>query len=532
MYNNIKLDAKYAVPQQQEQRQNIYDNIQKFCIDTNTPVPPLTLPQLTTLAKQCHKTLNLPLAYIPYITVLLQNQLWQDTIAQIPFHRRILLLPQCLRKKEKCPAQTDAFGILCQSCGKCPTGAIQDLAEELGYVVLIAEGSTVVGKLLEQGKIDAVIGVSCLDALKRSFENITKEAIPSLALPLHSDGCDATQVDLIQLKKLLHLQAPQKNYQRLDFQQMRTTINNWLTKNNLKKLLNLQETYTEQLTVQWLCNHGKRWRPLLTLASYLALGGKDQELIMPLALAVECFHKASLIHDDIEDNDIKRYNQPTIHATAGIPIAINTGDFILGCGYKLLTKTTFPDTITSQLLQVASQGHLALARGQGEELCWQNNPQLITQEQMINIFKGKTSPAFSIALQLGAIAAGATPKIMQTLQQFSNNLGIAYQINDDLQDLSTTYNPAKSLQPSIITALACDHASQIEKQQLIDACKQNNQKQLFQIRNTIINKYSLVEHTQKLSQHYKEKTFDSLYHLTNITLKTLLFRLTNRLLNK
>ncbi|HYG33223.1 MAG TPA: DUF116 domain-containing protein, partial [Clostridia bacterium] len=125
-------------------------------------IPPLTLEELRHHAQEVIQQAKASDAYLDFTTVLVGNETWRDTLAAIPYDRRVLLLPQCLRRRSTCPATMDEVGLLCQECGRCPIGEFQSTAEGLGYVVLIAEGTTVVTRLLEQGRVDAVIGVSCL----------------------------------------------------------------------------------------------------------------------------------------------------------------------------------------------------------------------------------------------------------------------------------------------------------------------------------------------------------------------------------
>src|SRR3978361_1545504 len=89
-----------------------------------------------------------------------------------------------------------------------------------------------------------------------------------------------------------------------------------------------------------------------------------------IAVAVECFHKASLIHDDIEDNDDLRYGEQTVHAQHGIPVALNVGDLLLGEGYRLIAESDAPAEARAEMLRVAAMGHRNLSLGQGAELFW------------------------------------------------------------------------------------------------------------------------------------------------------------------
>ena len=131
-------------------------------------------------------------AYRDYVGVLLNNEVWREHLATVPFERRLLLLPKCLRVEDKCPAPFDEFGLLCKQCGLCTIQDLQDEAERLGYAVLVAEGSALVMALIQTGKIDAIVGVSCLSVLERAFPYMEAAAIPGVAIPLLQDDCNDT----------------------------------------------------------------------------------------------------------------------------------------------------------------------------------------------------------------------------------------------------------------------------------------------------------------------------------------------------
>src|SRR5204863_5079784 len=105
---------------------------------------------------------------------------------------------------------------------------------------------------------------------------------------------------------------------------------------------------------------GKRWRPFLSVAAYQALrdtpGAALPEDVRKIAVAVECFHKASLIHDDIEDNDAERYGEKTLHEEHGVAVALNVGDLLIGEGYRLIASCKISAEQKAQMILVASEG--------------------------------------------------------------------------------------------------------------------------------------------------------------------------------
>src|SRR5438552_16089875 len=115
------------------------------------------------------------------------------------------------------------------------------------------------------------------------------------------------------------------------------------------------------------------------------------------------------------------------------------------------------------MLLVAAQGQRQLCRGQGDELCWARKPAPLTSLQVLDIFRQKTAPAFEVALRLGAVYAGSEQheEVSEVLRAYSEALGIAYQIRDDLSDLGAggETNDIAGLRPSLLLAIAHEKAT-------------------------------------------------------------------------
>lgn len=449
------------VPQEKEQRELLLSEVRDY-VRHRKLVPPLSMEELEEHVSRVAADIDGENGFRGFITVLLNNEVWRDTLALIPYERRILLLPQCLRSKD-CNAGMDEFGLICDECGRCPIGTLQAEAEGIGYVVLVAEGTTVVTKLLESGKVDAVIGVSCTSALERSFPHMASHAIPGMAIPLFKNGCVSTEVDVDWVMDAIHLKAPGKWIGRHDLDDLRSEVNLWFQRESLETIMGLGDTTTERISLEWLAKGGHRWRPFLAACVYKALKGaahKIPESMQKLAVAVECFHKASLIHDDIEDDDDIRYGDKTLHKEHGISVALNAGDLLIGEGYRMITEAGADPDNTDRMLSVATVGHRTLCVGQGEELIWMRDRNVLTSSMVLDIFRRKTAPAFNVALQIGAIHGKADAKVLDVLARFSESLGIAYQIKDDLSDLD---NDRGKVRLSLLSALADEHVGNPEQ---------------------------------------------------------------------
>src|ERR1700730_15412034 len=404
-------------------------------------VPPLVLDELRDQADAVVARAAVDPMYRDYVGVLLSNEVWREHLATVPYDRRLLLLPKCLRVEDKCPAPFDEFGLLCKQCGLCTIQDLQNEAERLGYAVLVAEGSALVMSLIQTGKIDAIVGVSCLSVLERAFPYMESAAVPGVALPLLQDDCRDTPVDLDWIWEVIHLTSDDRT-RRLDLDALRQEVESWFTPEALDVIFG-EPAYghADVIARDWLARAGKRWRPFLTVCAWRALqddpSAKIPEGLRKIAVAVECFHKASLAHDDIEDDDAARYGEQTLHSAHGVPIALNAGDLLIGEGYRLLAESGAQPAVIAEMIRIAASGHRQLCLAQGAELDWQRRRRSLSSLEVLNIFRQKTAPAFEVALRLGAAFAGAEEDAHSVLGRFSESLGIAYQIRDDLEDLES-----------------------------------------------------------------------------------------------
>jgi geranylgeranyl pyrophosphate synthase len=485
-------------------------------------VPPLVLDELRTGAEALVRLAHIDPLYTDYVAVLLNNEVWREQLAAVPYERRLLLLPKCLRVEDQCPAPFDEFGLLCKQCGLCSIQDLQEEAEKLGYAVLVAEGSALVMALIQTGKIDAIVGVSCLSVLERAFPYMEAAAIPGIAIPLLQDDCKDTAVDIEWVWDVLHLSADDKT-RRLDLDALRREVQSWFEPAALNSLLGPDDSgESEQVAQAWLARAGKRWRPFLTVCVWKALQ-EDLEAAIPeslkkLAIAVECFHKASLIHDDIEDDDAERYGESALHVEHGLAVALNCGDLLLGEGYRMIAESGATADVQARILGSAARGHRTLCLGQGAELCWIRNPRPMSSLEVLQIFRQKTAPAFEVALQMGAALAGSGDELMEALAKYSDALGIAYQIRDDLEDLA-----AVDARPSLPLAIANERAKGESKAMLERAW----------LRREAPSPMLLAElaetRCRELLESYKEEAVRSLAALENSSLKGLLRRVVGKI---
>ena len=182
---------------------------------------------------------------------------------------------------------------------------------------------------------------------------------------------------------------------------------------------------------------GKRLRPRLCMAAFRAAGGGASAAgrIDALCEAVECFHKASLIHDDIQDGDEERYGRPTVWKEHGVAVAIAVGDWLVAHGYNLIIQSGFPNAL--DMMKATVKSHVALCEGQGDDLLDPqpptSNPQLSipNSQPYLSICERKTGEAFALAAELGALAAGADGA---PYRRYGLDFGVLFQLRDDLTD--------------------------------------------------------------------------------------------------
>lgn len=457
--NLVQNKASDGVPAVAEARLQIRQAAAALAKD-RTLIAPLPLEKLKTLGGEILRQLGLSGDYLPFTVVTLSNELWRPVVAKIPFNRRLLLLPQCLKNSQNCTAEIDSLGLLCRHCGRCSIDRFTRRAQQLGYAVLVAEGSPVVMALIESGQVQATIGVSCLSVLEKVFPYMEAGAVPGLAIPLLADGCKDTCFDEEWLLQAIEYYVPQAT-DIIDLKELRQVVRSWFEPEPLKRFLGEPGSEVAELSLKALGFEGKRYRPVLTAGMYATLTqtapAAIPQAVQQAAAAVECFHKASLIHDDIEDSDVTRYDQPTLHQQHGISIALNAGDYLVGAGYRLLAQLDCTESQKVQILRTAAYCHQLLCIGQGEELSAIARKQTLSVEKVLEIFSQKTSPAFEAALKIGAILAGAPQKMLEVLGQFSAAIGIAYQIRDDIRD-GCAGKPDEPM--SILTSLKCFRPSE------------------------------------------------------------------------
>ena len=176
---------------------------------------------------------------------------------------------------------------------------------------------------------------------------------------------------------------------------------------------------------------GKRVRPQLTMIASQMFGGKDEN-VLPAALALEVFHNFTLLHDDVMDKAEVRRGRPTVHVKWNENTAILSGDQMIIEAYKLLSGV--PADKLPKVLQLFNKMATEICEGQQYDVDFESQEH-VTIDEYLKMIRLKTSVLLANALQTGAYIAGADEQAQEALYQFGINIGLAFQIQDDILDV-------------------------------------------------------------------------------------------------
>ena len=465
--NAAERPTSKDVPPTRDQREQLRQHCREVAsrLDRNQN---FSKDELEAASRQLLAEQQLPKGYLGWTMVQLSTEFWRDQVAAVPPERRLLLLPHCLKHAEGCPADYDQFGLDCKQCGACSIADFRTEAEAMGYKVLVAEGSPIVMKILISGYVDAIVGVACLNVLEKAIDKVLLAGVPCMAVPLLSSDCRNTSVDEDWVQEMIRIrpeaptpQTPQDqppsylhllraSKQLFDPQQLDRLVPLQRTEKNTNTPATDPLAATETIARDFLAQGGKYARPFITLAAYDAVTGAHgstpngekhlseiPDSVRRVALSIETFHKASLVHDDIEDDDDFRYGEPTLHRAYGLPTAVNLGDYMIGLGYRLVSRDRkeLGAEVAADLLDLLASAHLRLSEGQGAELLWRDaGDKQLSPLDALKIYALKTAPAFEAALLCGLRCAAPLGEQEAPLKQFAKQLGIAFQILNDLKD--------------------------------------------------------------------------------------------------
>jgi geranylgeranyl pyrophosphate synthase len=567
-----------VVPQTRELRDRIRDEAARFgqTLDRSRP---LTKPELQRMGEEMLRRLGQEEQYLGFTMVCIANEFWREQVQAIDFKRRLLLLPHCLKHAEGCPADYDEFGLDCRKCGACSVADFKTKAEDLGYKVLVSEGTPIVLKIIVSGHVDAIVGVACLNVLEKAIDKILLAGIPCVAAPLLSSNCKSTSVDEDWVAELIDLKTPPPSTRTKTFVHLLRLAHQICEEPELSRLAPRIRSASpvtpnpspqrkegssapdplaqhEYIAYDWMGQGGKRSRPFITLAAFDALKGAPgtfsvegcapPDAVRRTALAIEAFHKASLVHDDIEDDDTFRYGRTTLHRQFGVGTAINVGDYLIGLGYRLVSRERkeLGGDCTADILNKLSDAHLKLSEGQGAELLWRDaRDKTLTALDALKIYALKTAPAFEAALYAGLRLAGSDEHYEKAVADFSKNLGVAFQILNDLKDWDgdddnklIAGQDVLAARPTLLLALALEGSAPAEREELLTLLQRGSDKEtaaatIERVRQ-LFTQAQVFQKAEKLVEKYRARAEAIADDMQPTELRELLYYLVDSVLDR
>lgn len=282
---------------------------------------------------------------------------------------------------------------------------------------------------------------------------------------------------------------------------------------------------------------GKRMRPLLVLMAY-ALFKKNIKSVVKYAVAVEAFHNFTLMHDDIMDNAPLRRGNITVHEKWNVNTAILSGDVMLVRVYDMFL-TLEPGALTP-ILKAFNSCAAEVCEGQQWDMEFETlNP--VTVDQYISMIRQKTAVLLGFSLELGGMLAGASKSDCKALREFGINIGIGFQLMDDLLDAYA--DPKKfgkqvggdimANKKTFLLITALEKATTAQRKELtnwLQAKKFNKQKKIAAVK-TLYNQLNIPVLTEKKINHYFKKGYRSLEKINgNKTSKNILLGFTEELI--
>jgi geranylgeranyl pyrophosphate synthase len=420
--------------------------------------------------------------HVGWTMVTIVSEFWRGRVAAAGNGRRLLLLPDCpcaakAAEGEKSPVPA--------ACGPaCGIATIWAAARDGGWVVeSTRQAVSGIGSLLT-GQYDGVLGVAKLADLEKAFAMLPAFSLPVAAVPYEpvaaAGSCEAALGDAaIDVEWVLALlgvgggePVPVGDYLPLFREAAQIFTPEGLA--GLAERVGADPSFglagagdaaipgiltpldaTAAIGGGFTTRGGKFLRPFVALAAFDAVVAdlrdglsaglpasastdlpRVREATKAAALAIEVFHKASLVHDDIEDDDRVRYGRPTLHVECGVPAAINVGDYLLGVGYRIIAGLPAVDPATVRdVVTILASAHVRLARGQGAELWWRDaGGRRLDVAESLEIYGLKTSPAFEAAVAIGIRMAGVEPAAVAAIDRYALHVGTGFQVLNDLKD--------------------------------------------------------------------------------------------------
>lgn len=283
---------------------------------------------------------------------------------------------------------------------------------------------------------------------------------------------------------------------------------------------------------------GKRLRPLLALISY-SLYKTDPEKIVKYSVAIEAFHNFTLLHDDIMDKAPLRRGKATVHEKWNVNTAILSGDVMLVKVYDQFLN--LDGDVLKEVLRIFNQCAAEVCEGQQWDMEFETKSN-VTEAQYLEMIRLKTAVLLGFSLELGALLANANPEDRQALKEFGTNIGIGFQLKDDLLDVYADKSKfGKQVGGDILAnkktyllIKAKEKTRGKDKQELelwLNAKKFNKQKKVKAV-TALYNKLGIAQVAERKIEEYFSKGFQNLGKLKDSPQKQQLIEFTQNLITR
>jgi len=244
---------------------------------------------------------------------------------------------------------------------------------------------------------------------------------------------------------------------------------------NFRSVFRSENVLLEQINDYLLQQDGKKLRPIIVLLAAKLCSNRCSSITMDVAVAIELLHTASLIHDDVVDDTLQRRGHPSVNAQWSNKIAVLAGDFFLSNSLFFAARTE-----NQKIMTLLSQIGINLSEGELLQLSKENHTD-ITENHYLSIIRKKTALLFAACANMGAISVGADEHKAMNLSLFGENLGMSFQIRDDIFDYyenknigKPTGNDIRERKITLPLIFALQNSDEKSKNEIINILNNNN----------------------------------------------------------
>jgi len=269
----------------------------------------------------------------------------------------------------------------------------------------------------------------------------------------------------------------------------------------------------------FLSRGGKRWRPALFLLFTEALGG-DPGKVRDFTVTLELLHEGSIMVDDVEDNSDLRRDKPCTNKLFGVDVAVNAGNFMYFLAFAPIMRNAgkFPEKTIIRAYNAALEEIIRIHHGQGTEIAWDNglaDADKVSEQEYLQMCAYKTGVLSRLAARLAVILSGGTEELEGKLGRFSESIGVAFQIQDDILNIAPTKGWGKEVgddinegKRTLLVIHTLSKASPADRKRLIEILNMHTKDQkLIGEAIAIIKKYGSVEYAKAFARDMVKKAW-------------------------